>query len=345
MAEIDPRYASPNLRWSLLLKDHPGAEYDFELWEGAQLNLPAEFGRDRKYCVCIITLPKHPDEVAQRKPIIGWKSISASELTKGDPEVWNVLCTKTLGRALKRAGYPDHLPDLKALLLWYQRKAEIGRIASGLPPLELGTGETMDKSLDEAAQRHGDDDEHVGDDDIAEAEVIPPDVPPPGTARPPALTDIEARVNQLPREMQQQVRDKLRERGATWERPGRAVEALVVALEEKAGRKAALEAPFDDAPPAAQQDQPTPTPEAAQEAPAASAGEAGADGDKQVPTAVVEGVLAITGEWPPPVQRRFGETLEKAGIPPLGPWTVSQLAVAEAHLDGIDAEVRAGATK
>lgn len=162
MGQISPDYASPGLRLGLLLHDHPDATYHFELKKGTDLGIPAEFGGDGNFCLATIEFGD------RRAPASAWKPVPQ----KGDPELWNTLQTKTLGRALKKAGYPDDLKDLKALLLWRQRGAEIEAITSGTQQLaiastttrpqgSLGAGaaasDELEEALDAAASDEGDD--------------------------------------------------------------------------------------------------------------------------------------------------------------------------------------------
>lgn len=169
MAErpMAPGYASPGLRWGLLLEDHPGATHTFELARGddSRIDLPAGWGRDGQYCLAIITFPRREGE-AQREPVHGYKPAGAN----GKPDDWVVLSTKSLGRALKRAGYPDHLPDLKAVVLWRQRAAEIRAIHLGIRAVGA-TAEQVEQALDEA-QGGPDHDEDAGEptgDDASDA--------------------------------------------------------------------------------------------------------------------------------------------------------------------------------
>ena len=131
---ISESYASPGLRWGLLLEDHPRATYTFELLRGTEFPenpIPEAFGGDRDFCVCTIIFPSE----SGKSTAIAYKAAP-----NGGAEEWNVLCTKTLGRALKKAGYPDDLHDLKALLLWRQRTAETQAIMSGNAHLALDGG-------------------------------------------------------------------------------------------------------------------------------------------------------------------------------------------------------------
>lgn len=150
MGQISESYASPGLRLGLLLEDHPQATYEFHLRTGDEIGVPDEYGGgDRKFCVCTITFGEG------RAPVEAWKPVAGN----GTPDEWNILCTKTLGRALKRAGYPDDLHDLKALVLWRQREAEIAAIKAGSLPLDvpranaiaaLPSADPMQVALDEA---------------------------------------------------------------------------------------------------------------------------------------------------------------------------------------------------
>lgn len=133
MGQISESYASPGLRLGLMLEDNPGAAYDFRLAVGDEVGVPGEYGGAGKFCVCTITFPDG------RPDVVAWKPVAA----KGQPDDWNVLCTKTLGRALKRAGYPDDLHDLKALVLWRQREAEIAAIRAGSLPLDVPRADTI----------------------------------------------------------------------------------------------------------------------------------------------------------------------------------------------------------
>jgi hypothetical protein len=336
---IDPRFASPNLRWSLCLKDHPGATYRFELRSGAQLHetddLPAEFGGsdERKFCVCTITFPKHPDEVKQREPAVGWKSITAKELKEGDPEVWTVLCTKTLGRALKRAGYPDMLPDLKALLLWYQRLAEIDRVREGHEPIgELGAGQkAMDDAVDAAGQKAGDD----GDPDVIdlESEEGPSGAAPRASAQPDGdgKSELEKRIRALGPTDRSKVLAFMAER-AIKSYGGRVLESFVKSLEAAAEKQRADEAPW--------------TGEGGEGDTAGGNGKSAAPAAQGMAEAsMVEAVLAVTADWTPEIQSEFAGRLEAVGAPPLGPWSLEQLNQAEALLDEFDKRVQAGASK
>lgn len=189
---ISELYAGPGLRWGLLLEDHPGSWATFETKTGDELNIPDVLGGgDRLYCVATIHFP----DGTGRLPVTGFKVIPANPEPPNTPnkdghlsDLWQTLCTKALGRAANRAGYPANLPDLKALVVWRQRNHEIAALDSGLATVALkaadpgaaldGAGQGTDESSD------GDDAPgHVDADGVETAEVVDPDdSPDPGDA-------------------------------------------------------------------------------------------------------------------------------------------------------------------
>ena len=181
MPAISETYASPGLRLGLLLEDHPDATYDFALVTGTDVGIPDEYGGAKRFCLATIRF------AGSRSDVSAWKPVANS----GTSDDWNILCTKTLGRALKRAGYPDDLKDLKALVLWRQRDAEIAAIRSGTQQLELPRANTiaavpsvdpMQVALDEAAVP---DAETVG---VDEADDTPP---------PPVTSEVMNEIGEL----------------------------------------------------------------------------------------------------------------------------------------------------
>jgi len=150
-------YASPGLRWGLLLEDHPKATHDFDMKDGKDLGVPDSYGGGGKFCVCTLRIPG-------QEPLVAYKPVKG----RGEPDEWVVACTKTLGRALKKAGYPDDLKDLKALVLWRQRDAEITAIRNGAGIDALGSGGKVEEAIAEieaAPPTHAGDD---GDIDVIE---------------------------------------------------------------------------------------------------------------------------------------------------------------------------------
>ena len=114
-------YVSPSVRWGLLKQDYPQAVVEFSHCKGSEIGIPPKFGGDEEYCVASILL-RPTDQL----PITGYKPFSDAQTRKGDhsSDAWNVLCTKALGRALKRAGYADTDSEMRVLVQYKQRLAE-----------------------------------------------------------------------------------------------------------------------------------------------------------------------------------------------------------------------------
>lgn len=102
-------YISTSLRWSMFKADWPDATVEFTEGTAADAGIPASFSKkDEKVCIATVTRFKGDT------PFIGYKSVSDA---KGrDTDSWNVLCSKAMGRALKKAGSPDNMNDLKVLM-------------------------------------------------------------------------------------------------------------------------------------------------------------------------------------------------------------------------------------
>jgi len=102
-------YISTSLRWSMFKADWPDATVEFTEGTAADAGVPASFSKkDEK--VCIATVTRFKGDI----PFIGYKSVSDA---KGrDTDSWNMLCSKAMGRALKKAGSPDNMNDLKVLM-------------------------------------------------------------------------------------------------------------------------------------------------------------------------------------------------------------------------------------
>ena len=129
MANIAEDYVSPSLRWGIFKEDHPDASVDFTSVKGTELGIPKDFGGDEDYCLA--TIHRYPND---ESPIIGYKPVADAKAVRGDhvSDKWNILCTKALGRAMKRAGYPDTTEDLKLFVLYKQRMAEQEAIREGM---------------------------------------------------------------------------------------------------------------------------------------------------------------------------------------------------------------------
>ena len=131
MAQIAEDYVSPSVRWGVLKQDYPEAVAEFSEMTGTELGIPAKFGGDDHYCVAQILL-RPTDE----SPIVGYKPFSDAKSNKNDhpSDAWNILCTKALGRALKRAGYADTAGEMKLIVQYKQRNAEHDAIRGGSSP-------------------------------------------------------------------------------------------------------------------------------------------------------------------------------------------------------------------
>ena len=121
MAGIAEDYVSPSVRWGLLKQDYPDAVVEFNHGNGDVIGIPDKFGGGEDYCIASIRL--RPTDTT---PIIGYKQFSDAQIRKNDhpSDAWNVLCTKALGRALKRAGYADTASEMRVLVQYKQRLAE-----------------------------------------------------------------------------------------------------------------------------------------------------------------------------------------------------------------------------
>lgn len=178
------------------MEDHPGAVCSFELKPGSDLGIPPQFGGDQPYCVATITFPAETG----KPPVKGWKAAQSERANSSDhpSDVWLKLTTKALGRALKRAGYPGDTKELKALVLWRQRDAEITAITAGTANLHLA-GVDVAGAIEAAATTHTAVDADDGatpdtdvDDGVTDAVVV--DTEPPSQA---AVTMVRAAFGNL----------------------------------------------------------------------------------------------------------------------------------------------------
>lgn len=136
MAQIAEDYVSPSVRWGICKQDHPDAVVEFSQRLGTEIGVPENFGGKDQYCVAQITLrPNDPDVV------IGYKPVSDARSGKGDhpSDAWNVLCTKALGRALKRAGYADTAGEMRIIVQYKQRNAEQDATRGGIEVVPVVT--------------------------------------------------------------------------------------------------------------------------------------------------------------------------------------------------------------
>ena len=120
-------YISTSLRWSMFKADWPDATVEFSEGVASDAGVPASFSKkDEKVCIASVT------RFAGDTPFIGYKSVSDA---KGrDTDAWNVLCSKAMGRALKKAGSPDNMNDLKVLMRFREAIGTAKKLESKTTP-------------------------------------------------------------------------------------------------------------------------------------------------------------------------------------------------------------------
>lgn len=126
-------YISTSLRWSMFKADWPDATVEFTEGTAADAGVPASFSKkDEKVCIATVTRFKGDT------PFIGYKAVSDA---KGrDTDAWNVLCSKAMGRALKKAGSPDNMNDLKVLMRFREAIGTAKKVeAKAAPQVEAKT--------------------------------------------------------------------------------------------------------------------------------------------------------------------------------------------------------------
>lgn len=123
---IQQGYLSTSVRWALFKSDHPDGEIKFTEATADQIGVPASFSKkDERFCVATITrYPGDPLEIVAYKSVLDAGKIA-------DSDAWHVLCSKAMGRALKKAGYPDTISDLKIMT----RYREIGNEPAESAPI------------------------------------------------------------------------------------------------------------------------------------------------------------------------------------------------------------------
>lgn len=190
------------MRVALWKEDNPGASFTWRVDKGEAVGIPAGYGADKD--LVIVTL-HHNDGI--RPDVEGWVDVEEEDRT---PDGLNTLITKALGRALKKNGFPDDMTEMKALMFWRERKAEIRSIGAGqtLPALT----EAAMKALDAAGTQEPDGrpDQDGSYKDPAEfkkalAEEMkaggPPDTPPEAPSKAPSAptrAEIIAAFSKLP---------------------------------------------------------------------------------------------------------------------------------------------------
>jgi hypothetical protein len=105
-------YLSTSLRWSLFKADWPEGAIEFHEASAEDLEIPKSFRKDGEM-ICVATLTRFPNDPT---PIVAFKSESSVDTKSRDTDGWHSLTSKAMGRALKKAGYPDRMADLKVLM-------------------------------------------------------------------------------------------------------------------------------------------------------------------------------------------------------------------------------------
>lgn len=140
---IQEGYLSTSVRWALFKSDNPDGEIKFTEATADEIGIPASFSKkDEKFCVATIT--RYPGDTLE---VVAYKSVLAAGKIV-DSDAWHVLCSKAMGRALKKAGYPDTISDLKIMT----RYREIGTEPVVNNVVTTGNGEsTMTYTISKAA--------------------------------------------------------------------------------------------------------------------------------------------------------------------------------------------------
>jgi hypothetical protein len=107
---IQEDYLSTSVRWALFKADFPDGHIEFSDGTPQDLGIPESFSKKGER-LCIAKLTRF---VGDPEPVISFKS--QNDAPKNDTDAWHVLCSKAMGRALKKAGYPDTMGDLKTLI-------------------------------------------------------------------------------------------------------------------------------------------------------------------------------------------------------------------------------------
>jgi hypothetical protein len=116
-------YLSTSVRWALFKADWPDATVDFSEGTAADVNIPATFTKkDEKLCIAKVSRFTGDDRV-----ITAFKSQGDVRGAK-DTDSWHALCSKAMGRALKKAGYPDTMTDLKILMKFRDAKDGVKKV-------------------------------------------------------------------------------------------------------------------------------------------------------------------------------------------------------------------------
>lgn len=131
-------YLSTSVRWAMFKADWPDASIEFSESTPSEIGIPSTFSKkDEKICVALVTRYK-----GDESPIVAYKAESDVRGAK-DTDSWHALCSKAMGRAMKKAGYPDTMTDLKILMKFREAKTGVKKVeqvqVNATAPIETKT--------------------------------------------------------------------------------------------------------------------------------------------------------------------------------------------------------------
>lgn len=131
-------YLSTSVRWAMFKADWPDASIEFSESTPSEIGIPSNFSKkDEKICVAHVARYK-----GDESPIVAYKAESDVRGPK-DTDSWHALCSKAMGRAMKKAGYPDTMTDLKILMKFREAKTGVKKVeqvqVSNVAPIETKT--------------------------------------------------------------------------------------------------------------------------------------------------------------------------------------------------------------
>lgn len=123
-------YLSTSVRWAMFKADWPDGAIEFSESTPAEIGIPSSFSKkDEKICVATVTRFTGDD-----RPIVAYKAESDVRGAR-DTDSWHALCSKAMGRAMKKAGYPDTMSDLRILMKFREAKDGVKRVEPPQTPV------------------------------------------------------------------------------------------------------------------------------------------------------------------------------------------------------------------
>lgn len=123
-------YLSTSVRWAMFKADWPDGAIEFTESTPAEIGIPGSFSKkDEKICVATVTRFTGDD-----RPIVAYKAESDVRGAR-DTDSWHALCSKAMGRAMKKAGYPDTMTDLRILMKFREAKDGVKRVEQQQAPV------------------------------------------------------------------------------------------------------------------------------------------------------------------------------------------------------------------